>query len=70
MIRHNLTDVDTTHKDYEPLAAVPTYTGSETHGGEDVAVFAQGNNDNNQFSISNIAPANSQEVSSFDFLVA
>ncbi|KAK3868630.1 hypothetical protein Pcinc_025993 [Petrolisthes cinctipes] len=42
VIRRNLSEVDTTHKDFEPLAAVPTYSGSETHGGEDVAVFAQG----------------------------
>lgn len=69
-MRQNLTEVDTTHKDYEPLAAVPTYTGSETHGGEDVAVFAQGND--NQTSISNCSsslrhePASPQEVSSFD----
>ncbi|XP_045139369.1 alkaline phosphatase-like [Portunus trituberculatus] len=42
VIRPNLTGVDTTHKDFVPLAAVPTYPGSETHGGEDVAVFANG----------------------------
>nr|QYL02844.1 alkaline phosphatase [Scylla paramamosain] len=42
VIRRNLTGVDTTHKDFVPLAAVPTYPGSETHGGEDVAVYANG----------------------------
>ncbi|XP_066946181.1 alkaline phosphatase-like [Macrobrachium rosenbergii] len=40
--RPNLTGVDTSHKDFEPLAAVPTFEGSETHGGEDVAAFALG----------------------------
>ncbi|KAG0711114.1 Alkaline phosphatase, tissue-nonspecific isozyme [Chionoecetes opilio] len=42
VIRRNLTNVDTTDKDFRPLAAVPTYKGSETHGGEDVAVYANG----------------------------
>lgn len=42
IIRRNLTGVDTTDKEFVPLAAVPTYPGSETHGGEDVAVFANG----------------------------
>eukprot|EP00397_Hematodinium_sp_SG-2012_P034091 GEMP01036519.1.p1 GENE.GEMP01036519.1~~GEMP01036519.1.p1 ORF type:complete len:570 (+),score=35.91 GEMP01036519.1:238-1947(+) len=42
VIRRNLTGVDTTDKDFEALAAVPTYIGSETHGGEDVAAYAIG----------------------------
>lgn len=42
VVRHDLTGVDTTHMDYVPLAAVPTFPGSETHGGEDVAVYANG----------------------------
>lgn len=42
MVRRNLTGVDTTDKEFRPLAAVPTYPGSETHGGEDVAVYASG----------------------------
>lgn len=36
----DLTDVDTTAADYVQVAAYPT--GSETHGGEDVAAFATG----------------------------
>ncbi|XP_045594862.2 alkaline phosphatase [Procambarus clarkii] len=40
--RPNLTGVDTGHKDYVSLAAVPTVDNKETHGGEDVAVFATG----------------------------
>ncbi|XP_068249172.1 alkaline phosphatase-like [Palaemon carinicauda] len=40
--RRNLTGIDTSDKNFEPLAAVPTYEGSETHGGEDVAAFALG----------------------------
>ncbi|XP_071535397.1 alkaline phosphatase-like [Panulirus ornatus] len=42
VMRRNLTGVDTTHKDFEALAAVPTVEEEETHGGEDVAVFAIG----------------------------
>ncbi|XP_045602749.1 alkaline phosphatase isoform X2 [Procambarus clarkii] len=42
VMRRNLTGVDTNDKDFEPLAAVPTYAGSETHGGEDVGVYAIG----------------------------
>lgn len=42
VVRRNLTGVDTTDKEFRPLAAVPTYKGSETHGGEDVAVYAHG----------------------------
>lgn len=42
VIRRNLSGVDTNDKNFEPLAAVPTYPGSETHGGEDVAVYAIG----------------------------
>lgn len=38
--RPDLTRVDTTALDYQQEAAVPL--GSETHGGEDVAVFARG----------------------------
>ncbi|KAK8728668.1 hypothetical protein OTU49_009083 [Cherax quadricarinatus] len=40
--RPNLTGVDTGHKDYVTLAAVPLMKGEETHGGEDVAVYAAG----------------------------
>jgi alkaline phosphatase len=36
----DLTDVDTTHLNYRQLAAVPL--PSETHGGEDVAAYADG----------------------------
>ena len=46
-MRRNLTGIDTTDKDFEPLAAVPTYEGSETHGGEDVAAFALGKTERN-----------------------
>lgn len=42
VMRRNLTGVDTTDKDFESQAAVPTFAGSETHGGEDVAAFALG----------------------------
>jgi alkaline phosphatase len=38
--RPDLTEVDTTETDYRQWAAVPM--GSETHGGEDVPVYAQG----------------------------
>lgn len=38
--RPDLTDVDTEDPDYEQEALVPL--GTETHGGEDVAVFARG----------------------------
>lgn len=38
--RPDLTRVDTTALDYQQEAAVPL--GSETHGGEDVAIFARG----------------------------
>lgn len=38
--RGDLTDVDTTAKDFRQQALVPM--GSETHAGEDVAVFARG----------------------------
>jgi alkaline phosphatase len=38
----DLTDVDTTHKDFLQVAAVPM--GSETHAGEDVAAYARGPN--------------------------
>jgi len=38
----DLTDVDTQSKDFLQIAAVPM--GSETHGGEDVAAYAQGPN--------------------------
>jgi alkaline phosphatase len=36
----NITGADTTHKDFKQLAAVPV--ASETHGGDDVAVYATG----------------------------
>lgn len=39
-VREDLTDVDTTNKEYVQQATVPLY--SETHAGEDVAVFARG----------------------------
>ncbi|XP_063595764.1 uncharacterized protein LOC134772650 [Penaeus indicus] len=42
VMRRNLTGVDTKDKEFEPLAAVPTLFGEETHGGEDVAAFAVG----------------------------
>lgn len=42
VVRPNLTGVDTGHKDYVSLAAIPTETGEEAHGGEDVAAFAIG----------------------------
>ncbi|XP_066946237.1 alkaline phosphatase-like [Macrobrachium rosenbergii] len=42
VVRPNLTGVDTTDKDYVPLAAIPTHYDYETHGGEDVAAFAVG----------------------------
>ncbi|KAK7023361.1 hypothetical protein SK128_005257 [Halocaridina rubra] len=42
VVRRNLTGVDTTDKDFESPAGVPTFDGSETHGGEDVAAFALG----------------------------
>ncbi|BFZ23924.1 hypothetical protein BsWGS_26963 [Bradybaena similaris] len=38
--RENLTGVDTTNKKYRFQTAVPLY--SETHGGEDVAIYANG----------------------------
>ncbi len=38
--RHPLDDVDTAHPDYQQESGVPL--ASETHGGEDVAVFARG----------------------------
>ena len=38
--RADLTDVDTTEKDFNQQALLPMY--SETHGGEDVAIFATG----------------------------
>ncbi|XP_013784535.2 alkaline phosphatase-like [Limulus polyphemus] len=38
--RANLTGVDTTHKDYQQLSLVPMT--EETHGGEDVALYAIG----------------------------
>jgi alkaline phosphatase len=38
--RADLTDVDTTHRDFYQEALVPHY--SETHGGEDVAIYAAG----------------------------
>lgn len=38
--RADLSDVDTTAKDYQQQALV--FMGSETHGGEDVAIFARG----------------------------
>lgn len=38
--RADLTDVDTTHRDFYQEALVPHY--SETHGGEDVAIYAGG----------------------------
>ncbi|MFT2091226.1 alkaline phosphatase [Paraglaciecola sp. 2405UD69-4] len=38
--RHDLTDVDTTASGFHQEALIPL--GSETHSGEDVAVFAQG----------------------------
>ncbi|MEP1385462.1 MAG: alkaline phosphatase [Paraglaciecola sp.] len=38
--RHDLTDVDTTSSGFHQEALIPL--GSETHSGEDVAVFAQG----------------------------
>ena len=38
--RPDLTDVDTESPDYEQEALLPL--GSETHGGDDVAVFARG----------------------------
>ncbi|XP_064096244.1 alkaline phosphatase-like isoform X2 [Macrobrachium nipponense] len=40
VVRPNLTGVDTTDKDYVPLAGMPTHYDYETHGGEDVAAFA------------------------------
>ncbi|KAK8731360.1 hypothetical protein OTU49_007564 [Cherax quadricarinatus] len=42
VMRRNLSGVDTTEADFEALAAVPTSPGSETHGGEDVGVYAIG----------------------------
>lgn len=38
--RPNLTHVDTTAPDYKQAAAIPMY--SETHSGEDVAIYATG----------------------------
>ena len=38
--RPNLTDVDTAHPDYMQEATVPL--GNETHGGEDVGIWARG----------------------------
>ncbi|MCM2680097.1 alkaline phosphatase [Echinimonas agarilytica] len=38
--RHDISDIDTTHSGYHQEALVPL--GSETHGGEDVAVYASG----------------------------
>ncbi|XP_068248900.1 alkaline phosphatase-like [Palaemon carinicauda] len=40
--RRNLTGVETDDKDYVSHSGVPTHEGSETHGGEDVAVYASG----------------------------
>lgn len=41
-MRLNLTGIDTSGKNFEALAGVPTHEGSETHGGEDVAAYAIG----------------------------
>lgn len=38
--RTDLTDIDTEHRDFQQQALVPT--SSETHGGEDVAIYATG----------------------------
>lgn len=38
--REDLSDKDTTHRDFQQQALVPT--SSETHGGEDVAIYATG----------------------------
>ncbi|XP_066946180.1 alkaline phosphatase, tissue-nonspecific isozyme-like [Macrobrachium rosenbergii] len=40
--RRNLTGVNTGHKDFVSPSGVPTREGGETHGGEDVAVYASG----------------------------
>ena len=40
--RQDLTGVDTTAPDYKQQAAVPMAGGSETHSGEDVAIYAGG----------------------------
>ncbi|XP_025087400.1 alkaline phosphatase, tissue-nonspecific isozyme-like [Pomacea canaliculata] len=40
--RRNLTGVDTTNEDFRMPALVPTTDGDETHGAEDVAVYATG----------------------------
>ncbi|XP_064096223.1 alkaline phosphatase-like [Macrobrachium nipponense] len=40
--RRNLTGVNTNDKDFVSPSGVPTHDGSETHGGEDVAVYASG----------------------------
>ncbi|KAK3866890.1 hypothetical protein Pcinc_027600 [Petrolisthes cinctipes] len=42
VVRRNLTGIDTNHPDFTSLAAVPTIEEHETHGGEDVAVYASG----------------------------
>ena len=41
-MRSNVTNLDTRDKDFVSQSAVPTVMGEETHGGEDVAVFAHG----------------------------
>ena len=40
--RLNLSTVDTTDKDFITQSGVPMALGWETHGGDDVAVYAQG----------------------------
>ncbi|KAK4311817.1 hypothetical protein Pmani_016712 [Petrolisthes manimaculis] len=42
VVRRNLTGVDTTHKEFQFPAAIPTTTWGPAHGGEDVSVHATG----------------------------
>ncbi|KAK3866892.1 hypothetical protein Pcinc_027602 [Petrolisthes cinctipes] len=42
VVRRNLTGVDTTHKEFQFQAAIPTTTWGAAHGGEDVSVHATG----------------------------
>jgi hypothetical protein len=41
-LRHNLTGEDTTANNFQQLSAIWNGRGGETHGGEDVALYAYG----------------------------
>lgn len=50
-VRRNLSGVDTRNVDYMFPATVPTKVGWSTHGGEDVAVYADGERRNDEGNI-------------------